>query len=96
MRPAVKYAATMTLYHAGAEGVWEYDLFDRLTRHYPQAQLSSLREDLVGMSTLGWLDTLEEREYRGNILRRYAMRDDVRPFLEYQLDVAKFAHLAAE
>jgi hypothetical protein len=90
MKPATKYAAALALYR-NEGGSWEYELFDELRRHYPESQLQALREDLVGMSTLGWLDIVEQREQAGQILRRYALRPEVRPFLEYQLDLGKVA-----
>jgi hypothetical protein len=93
MKPAPKYTAAALLYRIGAEGIWEYDLFDRLCRAYPAAELRALREDLVGMSTVGWLDVVAERQHSGQILRRYALRPEVRPFLEFQLDLARFDNL---
>ncbi|HEX4361600.1 MAG TPA: hypothetical protein VH141_28965 [Pseudonocardia sp.] len=90
MKPATKYAAALALYRQEG-GRWEYELFDELRRHFPEHELQALREDLVGMSTLGWLDIVEQREHSGQILRRYALRPEVRPFLEYQLDLGKIA-----
>jgi hypothetical protein len=90
MKPATKYAAALALYRQETAR-WEYELFDELRRHYPEHELQALREDLVGMSTLGWLDIIEQREHAGQILRRYALRPEVRPFLEYQLDLDKIA-----
>lgn len=90
MKPAPKYVAAALLYRIGPDGIWEYDLFDRLCRSYPAAELQALREDLVGMCTVGWLDVVAERLHAGQILRRYALRPEVRPFLEFQLDLARF------
>jgi hypothetical protein len=80
----------MTLYHLGAPGIWEHRLFGLLRRHYRDVELSGLREDLVGMSTVGWLDVLELREHRGHILRRYALAPSARPLIEYQLNLATY------
>lgn len=77
----------MTLYHLGADGIWEHELFGLLRQHYRDPELAGLREDLIGMSTVGWLDTLEQRTHRGQILRRYRLADTARPLIEYQLNL---------
>lgn len=87
MKPATKYAATGVLYRTGSAGIWEYEIFRRLRAHYPATELQSLREDLVGMNTVGWLTIIEEREHRGQLLRRYALADGIRPFLRFQLRI---------
>jgi hypothetical protein len=90
MKPSPKYAACVLLYHLEDRAVWEYEIFEALERVYPPGQLNSLREDLVGLSTLGWISTAEQKEYRGRILRSYALNANVRPVLEYQLRLASF------
>ncbi|MGH3628893.1 MAG: hypothetical protein ACRDRL_15840 [Sciscionella sp.] len=89
MRPATKYAATAILYRTSAQGIWEHEIFHRLRTHYPPAELHALREDLVSMSTVGWLNIVDEREYRGQLLRRYALADGIRPFIRFQLRIGE-------
>jgi hypothetical protein len=90
MKPAPKYQAAMTLHRVGGEGMWEHHLFGVMLQHYRDVELSGLREDLIGMSTVGWLDVLEQREHKGQILRRYALKDSSRRLIEYQLDLAAY------
>lgn len=90
MKPAPKYQAAMTLYHLADRGIWEHQLFGLLRQHYAEHELAGLREDLIGMSTVGWLDTIEQRTHRGQILRRYRLTDTARPLIEYQLDLDKY------
>lgn len=85
MKPAVKYAAVGALYTTGADGVWEHEIYQRLRARYSRADLASLREDLVSMNTVGWLRIIEERDHRGQLLRRYALSDHIRPFVRFQL-----------
>lgn len=90
MKPAPKYQATMTLYHLGSQGAWEFELFALLRQHYRDSELSSLREDLIGLSTVGWVDVVDHREHRGQILRRYCLAESARPLIAYQLNLDSF------
>jgi hypothetical protein len=87
MKPPVKYAVTTLLYAAEAHGIWEHELFDRLLAHYRTVELRALREDLVSLSTVGWLRITQERVYAGQLLRCYALADHIRPFIRFQLDL---------
>src|SRR3978361_766283 len=87
MKPAPKYQAAMTLHQVGAEGMWEHHLFGVMLQHYRDVELSGLREDLIGMSTVGWLDVLEPRQHNGRILRGYALKHPSRRLIEYQLNL---------
>jgi hypothetical protein len=89
MKPPLKYAVATVLYATEAHGIWEHELFDRLLAHYRAAELRALREELVSLSTVGWLHVAEEREYAGQLLRRYALADHIRPFIRFQLDLDK-------
>lgn len=87
MKPAVKYAAVGVLYAAGPEGIWEHEIYAGLRSRYPRSALQPLREDLVSMRTVGWLQIIEEAEHRGQLLRKYALADHIRPFVRYQLHI---------
>jgi hypothetical protein len=87
MKPAPKYQAAMTLYHRGDRGIWEHHLFALMRQHYRDSELTGLREDLIGLSTVGWVDVLDQREHRGQILRQYRLAESVRPLIEYQLNL---------
>jgi hypothetical protein len=87
MKPAPKYQAAMILHRIGDRGMWEHHLFGVMLQHYREADLLGLREDLIGMSTVGWLDILEQREHAGQILRRYALKESGRRVITYQLDL---------
>jgi hypothetical protein len=89
MKPPLKYAVATVLYATDAHGIWEHELFDRLLAHYRAVELRALREELVSLSTVGWLHIVEEREYAGQLLRRYALADHIRPFIRFQLDLDK-------
>lgn len=89
MKPPLKYAVTTVLYVTDADGIWEHELFDLLLAHYRAVELRALREELVSLSTVGWLHIAEEREYAGQLLRRYALADHIRPFIRFQLDLDK-------
>jgi hypothetical protein len=89
MKPPLKYAITTVLYATEAHGIWEHELFDRLLAHYRAVELRALREELVSLSTVGWLHIAEEREYAGQLLRRYALADHIRPFIRFQLNLDK-------
>lgn len=53
MKPAPKYQAAMVLYHQGDQGIWEHHLFSLMRQHYRDSDLTGLREDLIGLSTVG-------------------------------------------
>ncbi|MCW2859784.1 MAG: hypothetical protein JWP48_1492, partial [Actinoallomurus sp.] len=55
MKPPLKYAVATVLYATDAHGIWEHELFDRLLAHYRAVELRALREELVSLSTVGWL-----------------------------------------
>jgi hypothetical protein len=90
MKPAPKFQAAMTLYDLDERGIWEHRLFGVLQQHYPAAELSGLREDLIGLSTVGWLKIIEQREHHGQILRKYALEHAARRLVEYQLDLRTY------
>jgi hypothetical protein len=99
MKPAVKYAAVGVLYAAGPEGIWEQEIYTGLRFRYSRSALQSLREDLVSMRTVGWLQIIQEADHHGQLLRKYALADHIRPFVRYQLrinDVLAFLPGAAE
>ncbi|MBN3454922.1 hypothetical protein [Mycolicibacterium sp.] len=87
MKPAPKYQAAMVLYHQGDQGIWEHHLFSLMRQHYRDSDLTGLREDLIGLSTVGWVDVLDQREHRGQILRQYRLAESARPLIEYQLNL---------
>lgn len=87
MTPPPKYAVVALLHDAGPAGVWEHVLHRRLLSHYERSDLYALREDLVSLSTIGWVDTVDELEHGTALLRRYALADHIRGFVEYQLDL---------
>jgi hypothetical protein len=89
VKPTPKYAVAALLHRAGSQGAWEHELFNRLRPLYEPVALEPMRDDLVGLVTLGWLDTVEEREVGGQLVRRYALSPAIRPFLEYQLDLPR-------
>ncbi len=74
--------------------MWEHVLHRELRPRYEPTSLYGVREDLVSLSTIGWVHTVDEREHGRALLRRYALADHIRPFVEYQLDLpALFAFL---
>ncbi|KID31651.1 hypothetical protein HQ32_01473 [Prauserella sp. Am3] len=85
MKPAVKYAAVAALHSAGPNGLWEHELFSHLKQHYRLSELVSLREDLVGLATVGWLQATGENWHDDQLLRRYALVEGIRPVAEFQL-----------
>jgi hypothetical protein len=87
MKPAVKYAAVGVLYAAGPEGIWEHEIYARLRSRYSRSALQPLREDLVSMRTVGWLQIIQEADHHGQLLRKYALADHIRPFIRYQLRI---------
>ena len=87
MKPAVKYAAVGVLYAAGPEGIWEHEIYAGLRSRYSRSALQPLREDLVSMRTVGWLRILQEADHHGQLLRKYALADHIRPFVRYQLRI---------
>ena len=87
MKPAVKYAAVGVLYAAGPEGIWEHEIYTELRSRYPRSALQPLREDLVSMRTVGWLQILQEADHHGQLLRKYALAEHIRPFVRYQLKI---------
>jgi hypothetical protein len=87
MKPAVKYAALGVLYAAGPEGIWEHEIYAGLRFRYPRSALQPLREDLVSMRTVGWLRIIKEADHHGQLLRKYALADHIRPFVRYQLRI---------
>jgi hypothetical protein len=89
VKPAPKYQAAMTLYHLD-QPIWEHQLFGLLRQHYRDTELTGLREDLIGLSTVGWLDTVGQCEHRGQILRRYRLADSARPLVRYQLNLDSY------
>lgn len=87
MTPSPKYALVALLHRAGPAGVWEHVLHRTLQPLFEPTALYGVREDLVGLSTIGWVHTVDERVHGRSLLRRYALADHIRPFVEYQLDL---------
>lgn len=85
MKPSTKFAAVRVLHEAGDEGLWEHEVFGRLEGEYPATELAGLRDQLVGLSSIGWLEVLDEAEYQGIAMRRFALYPSMRSFVEYQL-----------
>jgi hypothetical protein len=85
MKPSTKFAAVRVLYHAGDEGLWEYEIFRRLESEYASAELATVRDELVGLSSVGWLNVPAQREQRGVLFRKYALFPSTRTFVEGQL-----------
>jgi hypothetical protein len=85
LKPAFKYAVISALYQAEEEGLWEYEIYSLLKDKYEKAALCSLREDLVGFSTIGWLSVIAIREYQGTMLRKFRLQQRHKPFIEYHL-----------
>jgi hypothetical protein len=94
VNPSPKYALVALLHRAGPAGVWEHALHRELQPRYERSALYGVREDLVSLSTIGWVHTVDERAHGRALLRRYALADHIRSFVEYQLDLpALFAFL---
>jgi hypothetical protein len=87
VKPAVKYAAVGVLYAAGPEGIWEHEIYAGLRSRYSRSALQPLREDLISMRTVGWLEIVQEADHHGQLLRKYALADDIRPFVRFQLRI---------
>ena len=87
MKPAVKYAAVAALHSAGPDGLWEHELFTLLKGHYRITELVALREDLVGLATVGWLRATAERWHGDQLVRRYALVEGIRPVAQFQLNL---------
>jgi hypothetical protein len=88
MKPALKYAILSVLYQAGDRGFWEYELYALLRNRYERSSLCSMREELIGFSTLGWTSALAVREVDNALLRKIRLQKRHHPFIEYQLDVS--------
>lgn len=67
--------------------MWEHEIWQRLRKLYERSALYSTREDLLSFRTVGWVEVLEEREYKGQLIRKYRLDKGIRPFLEYQLNL---------
>lgn len=87
MTPSVKYAIVALLHDVGAPGMWEHDVHRALASRYESGSLHSVREDLVSLSTVGWTVLVDERAHGDALLRRYALAEHIRSFVEYQLDL---------
>ncbi|WAH39355.1 hypothetical protein [Alicyclobacillus dauci] len=87
MKPSIKYAIISLLYNE-RDGLWEYEIYQRLKPHYARASLCAIREELIGFNTVGWVTITSLREHRGRLLRRFKLEPQHAPFIEHQLDTA--------
>ena len=89
MKAPVKYTIFCLLYMAGDDGIWEYDLYQVLKRHYKLNSLTKLREILVEFATKNWTEITQQKLCGEEVIRRYKLQNKHREFLEYQLDPKK-------
>lgn len=91
MKPAVKYAALTALHSAWPQAVWEQSIFQLLDQRYRRSELAGLREELVGLRTLGWLEVEEEAEFDGQLLRKYRLVEPYTDTIARQISVEKIS-----
>lgn len=89
MKPAVKYSALTALHSAWPLAVWEQSIFHLLDQRYRRSELAGLREELVGLRTLGWLEVEEETEFDGQLLRKYRLVEAHRDNIARQISLEK-------
>ncbi|MFB5189301.1 hypothetical protein [Alicyclobacillus fastidiosus] len=87
MKASIKYAIISLLYEQ-RDGLWEYEIYQRLKPHYSKSSLCAIREELISFNTVGWVATASLREYQGRLLRKFKLEPQHVPFIEHQLDVA--------
>lgn len=87
MKPAVKYAALTALHSVWPQAVWEQSIFQLLDQRYRRSELAGLREELVGLRTLGWLEVEEETEFDGQLLRKYRLVEPYKDTIARQISV---------
>lgn len=91
MKPAVKYAALTALHSVWPQAVWEQSIFQLLDQHYRRKELAGLREELVGLRTLGWLEVVEEAEFEGQLLHRYRLFEPYTDTIARQISVERIS-----
>lgn len=91
MKPAVKYAALTALHSVWPQAVWEQSIFRLLDQRYRRSELAGLREELVGLRTLGWLEVEEETEFDGQLLRKYRLVDAYTDTIARQISVERIS-----
>lgn len=95
MKPAMKYAAITLLHDAFPDAIWEHEIFAVLDHCYSRSETSALREELVGLRTLGWIEPSEEQMFEGQILRKYELQPRYTAAVERQIDIPSISRFLA-
>ncbi|MFD1707884.1 hypothetical protein ACFSCZ_14250 [Siminovitchia sediminis] len=84
MKPPLKFALYAVLYNSG-DGIWEYEIYQKLKNHYHPRALSKLRSILLELHNKSWTDEVDAEVYGETIFRKYKLQERHREFVEYQL-----------
>lgn len=84
MKPPLKFALYSVLY-TSKDGIWEYEIYQKLKSHYNPRALSKLRSILLELHNKSWTDEVDAEVYRETIFRKYKLQERHREFVDYQL-----------
>jgi hypothetical protein len=88
MKPPLKYSIYSILYFS-EDGIWEYEIYQALKKHYNKQSLSKIRSILLELSNKSWTNEVEATAHNDSILRKYKLQERHKEFVEYQLTPQK-------
>lgn len=91
MKSPLKFSLFSVLYLC-EDGIWEYEVYDKLKKHYNQRALSKVRSILLELHNKSWTDEVDQEFYKGSIIRKYKLQARHRDFVDYHLSPLKITN----
>lgn len=88
MKSPLKFSLFSVLFLC-EDGIWEYEIYEKLKKHYNKRALSKIRSILLELHNKSWTDEVDQEIYEGSIIRKYKLQNRHREFVEYHLSPLK-------
>ncbi|HLQ82810.1 MAG TPA: hypothetical protein VK121_03040 [Pseudogracilibacillus sp.] len=88
VKSPLKYSVFAVLYYF-EEGLWEYEVYEKLKPHYNSRSLSKIRSILLELQNKSWTQELNYEFYEENLLRKFKLQKRHREFIYYQISPIK-------
>jgi len=88
MKSPLKYSVFAVLFYF-KEGLWEYEVYEKLSTHYNSRSLSKIRSILLELQNKSWTQELDYEFFEESLLRKYKLQERHREFINYQINPTK-------
>src|SRR5699024_4273920 len=88
VKSPLKYSVFAVLF-CFKEGLWEYEVYEKLSPHYNSRSLSKIRSILLELQNKSWTQELEYEFFEKSLLRKYKLQERHREFISYQINPTK-------